>query len=225
MPRTQRIGILGGSFNPVHNDHLALADEAKQRLGLNRLLFIPNASPAYKDSVNVSYADRRYMLATALDDHRDKDFVIEDLEQDPACHHYTCETLTKLRAQYGNDTALFFIMGSDSLLYIDEWREGLRLHTLANLVCFTRRGFEHAPVKPLIQKLINEHARYDDDPSFNEHLNDPCGNILLIKKSLHELSSSRLRAEIKLQGKNSTLARQYMDAKVLSYAMQKNLYD
>ena len=99
------------------------------------------------------------------------------------------------------------------------------LHTLANLVCFTRRGFEHAPVKPLIQKLINEHARYDDDPSFNEHLNDPCGNILLIKKSLHELSSSRLRAEIKLQGKNSTLARQFMDAKVLSYAMQKNLYN
>lgn len=219
-----RVGILGGSFNPVHNDHLLLADTAKKLLSLDLILFIPNASPAYKDSVKVSYKERREMLKMALDDHGDPDFLIRDLEEDPSCHHYTCETLSSLRKEYGTHTPLFFIMGSDSLLYIDEWKDGLNLHKLANLVCFTRCGFEKAIVKPAIRKLLDEHAIYDDNPKFKDSLQDSCSNILLIKQSLHELSSSKLRAELALYGAQSAFAQHNMNKRVIDYAVQKSLY-
>ena len=220
-----RIGILGGSFNPVHNDHLALADLAKKNLALDRILFIPNAFPAYKNSVKVSYQDRRSMLEMALIDHGDSDFVIKDLEEDPSRHHYTCETLASLRREYGEATPLFFIMGYDSLLYIDEWKDGLNLQNLANLVCFTRCGFENSTIKPCIRKLLDMHGICDNDAQFNAKLNESCGNILLIKKSLHEISSSLLRTQLSLFGEHSIVVSQYMNKRVVEYALQHRLYE
>ena len=221
----EKIGILGGSFNPVHHDHLAIAAKTKEIFSLTKVLFIPNASPAYKDSVTVSYKDRRAMLNMALEDFGDPDFEIADLEEDDSRHHYTCETLSILRKQYGPKTPLFFVMGSDSLLYIDEWKNGLSLHTLANLVCFTRTGYESKEIKPVIASLLQEcSVTKDDHLAFKNASETPAGNIFLLNHPFHLLSSSALRKSIAKDGLNSSLAGQYMNARALSYACEYSLY-
>ena len=221
---TTRIGILGGSFNPVHKDHLAIAEDAKKLLGLNKVLFIPNASPAYKSSVNVSYKDRRHMLEIALKNHGDHAFEICDLEDDDSQHHYTFDTLKMLRRIYGDDVPMFFIMGSDSLLYIDEWKEGLHLHELANLLCFMRAGYENADIKPSIQKLIDDHGIRDSDEHFNECLSQSAGKILLVSKPHSLVSSSVLRKALARDGLNNALVLNHVDPEVTRYALNKGLY-
>ncbi len=208
----------------MHNDHLAIAEDAKKLLGLNKVLFIPNASPAYKDSVNVSYKDRRKMLEIALKNHGDSDFEICDLEDDDSRHHYSVDTLKKLREIYGDDVPLFFIMGSDSLLYIDEWKEGLHLHELANILCFVRAGYESAEIKPVIQKLIDNHGIWDSDEDFNTSLSQSAGKILLVSKPHNLVSSSALREALANKGLNNDLVRNYIDPKVAKYALDNGLY-
>ncbi len=220
-----RIGILGGSFNPVHNDHIAIADDAKKLLDLSKVLFIPNASPAYKNSVNVSYKDRRNMLEIALKNHGDQDFEICDLENDDSRHHYTCDTLRRLREIYGDDVPLFFIMGSDSLLYIDEWKEGLHLHKLANLLCFVRAGYEDAEIKPAIKTLIDENGIWDSDEHFKECLSQSAGKILLVKQAHHLVSSSALRKALATDGLNNDLILNHVDPEIARYALDNTLYN
>lgn len=225
MYSQERIGILGGSFNPVHHDHLAIAAQTKAIFSLTKVLFIPNASPAYKNSVTVSYKDRRAMLNMALEDFGDPAFEIADLEEDDSRHHYTCETLSLLREQYGPEIPLFFVMGSDSLLYIDEWKNGLLLHTMANLVCFTRSGYESKKIKPAIASLLKKCSVTEDDPSALKKASEmPAGNIFLLNRPFHLLSSSALRKAIAKEGQNSSLARQYMNDRALSYACEYSLY-
>ncbi len=215
-------GILGGSFNPVHRDHIAMALEARRRLRLDRVIFITNASPAYKNTAGTSYKDRRAMLELAIKPY--PFFSISDLESDPSEHHYTFDTLSKLRRELGPEERLFFLMGTDSLLYLDEWKRGLELVKLANLAVIGRKGHLEREVKPVIADFLKRTRVDEGSPEFEKALMDPCGHCLMLSSCLHFISSQALREEISITP-SGTLAGEYLEPEVLKYALSHHLYD
>lgn len=199
-----------------------MALQVREKLKLDRVLFVVNASPDYKNTVGVSYEDRRAMLELAIKDY--PFFEISDLEKDASVHHYTYETLSALRAQYGPLERLFFIMGTDSLLYLDEWRRGLELTDLSNLVVVGRRGQLNRELKPVIKCFLDEKAVYEGGTDFEKASADPKGHCFMLKSSLHLISSQAIREEIGITP-NGPLAGEYLTGKVREYALSRHLYD
>ncbi|MBO6258480.1 MAG: nicotinate (nicotinamide) nucleotide adenylyltransferase [Succinivibrio sp.] len=219
-----RIGLFGGSFNPVHLDHVRMAELIKNKLQLDKVLFILNATPPHKDTVRLSYEHRRAMLALAIENQAD--FEISDIEKDTAVNHYTYDTLSRLREYYGNDEGLFFIMGEDSLLYLDEWYRGLELIEFANLVVTNRVGYEHSQIKPSIKAFIEKYAincDLADKSQLAVALTSPCGTCFLLNLPLHPVSSTVIRQKINADT-NSDIAAM-LDKKVLNYIKKHHLYE
>ncbi len=138
----QRVGILGGTFDPIHNGHLRAARAAADTLRLDRVLVIPAGSPWQKDGDVICSAEDRYcmaLLATISDDLLD----VSRIEVDRASPTYTCDTLRELLSQPAYaDAQLFFITGADALAGLPTWREYPALLKLATFVGVTRPGHE-----------------------------------------------------------------------------------
>ncbi|MDD5129383.1 MAG: nicotinate (nicotinamide) nucleotide adenylyltransferase, partial [Candidatus Omnitrophica bacterium] len=102
-----RIGILGGTFNPVHIGHLILAEEAREKLGLDKIIFIPTALPPHKDNLNIAPADDRLRMLK-LATQGNKYFKVLDIEIRRKGRSYTIDTLRELKSKYSRDE-LYFI--------------------------------------------------------------------------------------------------------------------
>lgn len=119
---TERVGILGGTFDPIHIGHLAAAEDAAWRLGMSRVLLIPNARPPHKGDRAVSATEHRVAMATlAIADN--PLFVLDRIELNRAGPSYTLDTLRQLRARYGANTTLSFLVGCDALGQLHTWHE------------------------------------------------------------------------------------------------------
>lgn len=136
-----RYGILGGTFDPPHIGHLALAQEACARLRLDRVWFTPAASPPHKRGQRISpAADRRAMVELAIADN--DCFGLDTVDLDRPGPSYTVETLRTLRARWGEETWIGFIVGWDMLLSLPSWHEPARtLDSLDALIVARRPGF------------------------------------------------------------------------------------
>jgi len=146
-----KIGILGGTFNPVHIGHLILAEEAREKLKLDKILFIPTAIPPHKDSSNIAPAsDRLKMLRLAIKGN--KFFGVCDIEIKRKGRSFTIDTLKELKAQYGQDE-LYFIIGSDLLKYLNEWKDLSQIVKMVNFVAATRPGYSLEQIPQYIQTL------------------------------------------------------------------------
>jgi nicotinate-nucleotide adenylyltransferase len=131
-----KIGILGGTFNPIHNAHLRVAETTRDRLSLDRILFIPAATPPHKPlDGEISYEHRRNMVALAIADN--PRFAVSDMEQQRGGTSYTVETLRELRRASPGDE-FFFIIGSDSFQEISSWYSVAALFSTANIVVVER---------------------------------------------------------------------------------------
>jgi nicotinate-nucleotide adenylyltransferase len=131
-----KIGILGGTFNPIHNAHLRVAETTLDRLCLDRVLFIPAATPPHKPlDGEISYEHRRNMVELAIADN--PHFTISDIEQQRGGTSYTIETLRELRHSSPEDE-LFFIIGSDSFQEIASWYSYADIFSTANIVVVER---------------------------------------------------------------------------------------
>ncbi len=217
-----RLGILGGSFNPVHLDHIKLAKCVQDTLALDRILFIPNSKPYYKNTCTVSYAQRLEMLALALKG--DPSFEIAELEKDPKKTPYSYDTLMALRKEYGPDTPLFFIMGLDSLLYIDEWHRGLELVDLANLVVTGRKNYGVDRMKPAIRELLQRTEVTPEEAVKPEAFARPHGQIIVIDKEFSAVSSSALRQCLEKPQAHADFLKANLNPDVLSYIEKNGLY-
>ena len=130
------LGVLGGTFDPVHVGHLVLAEEAREQLGLERVLFMPAGQPWRKAGRRISKAeDRLAMLRLATEDNAA--FEVSDLEVARRGPSYTGETLARLRAER-KDVELVFIMGEDALADLPNWRDPDRIVELAVLAVARR---------------------------------------------------------------------------------------
>lgn len=133
------IGILGGTFNPIHIGHLVAAEEARMALGLREVLFIPAGQSWLKGDRAILPAEHRVemvRLAIVSNPH----FKLSTLEVERPGESYSVDTMEELRRQYGSAGRLFFILGSDSLMTLPRWKQPARLVQLCQLVVMNRPG-------------------------------------------------------------------------------------
>lgn len=133
------IGVLGGTFDPVHHGHIAIANKAKVSLNLSKVLFIPALEPPLKNRPDITPVSHRLeMLILAIAGK--PQFEISTVDVERPGPSYTVDTLLILRQQYGSKAHLFFIMGWDSLIELAEWKQPQKLIKLCKLAALTRNS-------------------------------------------------------------------------------------
>ncbi|HEX2772465.1 MAG TPA: nicotinate-nucleotide adenylyltransferase [Micromonosporaceae bacterium] len=137
----RRIGIMGGTFDPIHHGHLVAASEVADEFGLDEVVFVPSGVPWQKGDVIVSPAEDRYLM-TVIATASNPRFQVSRVDIDRKGPTYTVDTLRDLRAEYGPKTQLFFITGADALEKILSWKDTDQMFELAHFVGVTRPGFE-----------------------------------------------------------------------------------
>ena len=133
------MGILGGTFDPVHNAHLAIASTARDRLDLQRVLWIPTGNPGYRKPPVASAADRLAMLELAVKD--EPAYDVDERELSASASPYTVDTLTALRAERPRDE-FYLLLGADQYASFRAWRRPEEVARLARIAVFTRPGYE-----------------------------------------------------------------------------------
>jgi nicotinate-nucleotide adenylyltransferase len=136
---TRRIGIMGGTFDPIHHGHLVAASEVQDRFDLDEVVFVPTGQPYEKGAV--SPAEDRYLM-TVIATASNPRFHVSRADIDRDGPTYTVDTLRDLNAVYGPDVELFFITGADALAKILSWKDAFEMLSLAHFVGVTRPGFE-----------------------------------------------------------------------------------
>ena len=169
-----RLGLLGGSFNPVHNGHLAIARQTREALGLDRILFIPTSHPPHKPNDNLAPTQDRYemvRLAMASDPY----FAISDVEIRRPGKSYSIDTIRLLQQEYGAQTQLLFLIGLDAFLDFPSWRKPLTLLELCPFVVLSRPGQSFrslstvALLPPIPQSSLADLDAGRDPPNSRRH--------------------------------------------------------
>lgn len=142
------IGVLGGTFDPIHNGHILIAEEVRAQLSLSVIIFIPAGQPWLKLDIPVSSAEHRvHMVRLALAGR--PYFTLSTMEIERAGPTYTVETITELKSHLNDGDELFFILGWDSLSELPQWKEPGRLAEMCRLVAVPRPGYSCPDVKSL----------------------------------------------------------------------------
>jgi nicotinate-nucleotide adenylyltransferase len=152
------IGVLGGTFDPIHIGHLVVAEEARIKIGFSEVLFVPAGRPWLKIDRNITPAVYRVeMVRRAIADN--PNFKLCTLEVERAGPSYTVDTLTMLKKQLGSEASLFFILGRDTLSELPLWKEPQKVVQLCRLVVPPRLGSRdlkhlNAAIPGLLDKVI-----------------------------------------------------------------------
>ncbi len=155
------IGILGGSFDPVHNAHLSIAHAALERLHLARVVWLPGGTPPHRTAPLATAAQRIAMLRLAIAG--EPRFTIDTRETAKATPGYTVETLEELRSELGAQADLVLLIGADQYARLETWHRWRDLYTFARIAVFARPGLELTPsgrvtVVPVIPLDISSSA-------------------------------------------------------------------
>ncbi|RRD47772.1 nicotinate-nucleotide adenylyltransferase [Tessaracoccus sp. OH4464_COT-324] len=137
--RRYRLGVMGGTFDPIHHGHLVAASEVQAEFGLDEVVFVPTGVPWQKSDRRVTDAEDRYLM-TVVATASNPRFSVSRVDIDRPGNTYTVDTLKDLRAQRGDDVDYFFITGADVLRQILTWRGADELFDLAHFVGVTRPG-------------------------------------------------------------------------------------
>jgi len=138
---TKRVGILGGTFNPIHLGHLSIAEEVCKHHHLSKILFIPTYIPPHKYVKDLTEAHHRYQMIKSAISGKSK-FEVSDLEIMREGKSYTIDTVQEILDQYGKDCKVFLIMGADSLNELELWKDIKELSQLCHFVIVNRPGFK-----------------------------------------------------------------------------------
>ena len=148
---TYRLGIMGGTFDPIHHGHLVAAEQAFDDLGLDLVVFMPAGRPAFKQDKQVTSGEDRYamtLLATADNPH----FLASRFEIDREGVTYTADTLDLMRNLYPRNVELYFITGADAIADVVRWKDAGRIALNAKLVGATRPGYDLAHAQRAIEE-------------------------------------------------------------------------
>ncbi|MEQ8199941.1 MAG: nicotinate-nucleotide adenylyltransferase [Syntrophomonadaceae bacterium] len=139
----KNLGIIGGTFNPIHYGHLIAAEFAREAFALDRIVFVPSARPPHKDQGEI--LDSRHRLAMVKIAAQDNPcFCVSTVEIDRKGLSYSVETVAAIRDMYPG-AALFFIMGIDAFMLMNTWRDTERLAEICSLIVVTRPGYKLNP--------------------------------------------------------------------------------
>lgn len=157
----KKIGIMGGTFNPIHYGHLLLAESAYEQFNLDSIWIMPNKHPQYKMiSSNISEEDRVAMISLAIEGN--PHFILSEEELCRTGATYTVDTLVSLHQKLP-DTEFYFIMGADSLFHFESWREPERILKLCHILAARRNGQVSADLDSQMDYLC---SKYDADIHF-----------------------------------------------------------
>ena len=219
--RNRCIAVLGGSFDPVHQGHVALAQLFTRLLRPDALRILPAGQPWQKSGLEASDRDRIAMLELAFRPlNNDQLHVVFDLQEiERTTPTYTVETLRALRRELGPQASIVFLMGADQLRNLDTWNEWRELFALANLGVATRPGYDLAQetLPPPVAQELSTRLATPDTVRASSH-----GKVCLAPTLDVDISSSRIRAALHagLEADANALAM----AQVLDYIQQHNLY-
>ncbi len=198
-----RIGIFGGTFDPPHAGHKKYADEVRNKLSLNNLIVIPTAAPPHKQKKTSTTAeDRLNMLGLLFE--KDSGVLVSDMEITRGGRSYTFETVTLLREQYPDDE-LIFILGSDMLLSFHTWKNPDVILEKVKICAVTRDG-------EISEKMLGEYAE--------KHFPGKKERFIICDFEPIEVSSTEIREKVK----NGLSVEGLVDAQVMEYIKEKELY-
>lgn len=201
MDNLHKVGILGGTLDPIHMGHLIIAQTAMQALSLEKVVFMPSGNPPHKNTMNITDAYKRLEMVKYAIDNNDN-FMYSDFELKRDGIIYTSDTLKLLKDKY-KDIELYFIMGADSLLAIETWHEPENIFRLCNIVVADRDLLN----LELISKIEYLKKKYDAE-------------IFHIESPLINISSSYIRECIK-SGKS---IRYLVHDNVAKYIYENGIY-
>lgn len=208
------IGILGGTFNPIHNGHLHLAERLQQTLAFETVRFMPAAIPALKDMPNVSAEQRADMVKLAIVDH--PKFQIDTRELERAGPSYTIDSLISLRKELGDKVTICWLIGSDAFARLYTWHRWNELLNYCHFVVVKRPHSEALNWSSEIDALIVAHQTND----VNALKNSANGKILIQEIAALNISSTQIRQHIA----SKTDVSNFMPSSVMKYIQQHQLY-
>ncbi|MBD5551457.1 MAG: nicotinate-nucleotide adenylyltransferase [Lachnospiraceae bacterium] len=199
----KKIGILGGTFNPVHTAHLIIAEAAREDAGLDDILFVPSGYSYLKDSSEIVPAkDRINMTGLAIEDN--PHFALSTAEIDRGGNSYTCDTLMELKERYPNQE-YYLIVGADNLFTMEEWKNPEVIFQNAKILAAVRGSKKRADME---EKIAELKEKYDAD-------------ITLLNVRHVDISSSMIREKI-AKGRS---IRYMLPEKVREYIIKNHLYE
>jgi nicotinate-nucleotide adenylyltransferase len=211
-----RIGVFGGTFDPIHYGHLRAAEEVRESLGLARVVFVPSARPPHKALAAVSPPVHRLeMVRRAVEGH--PAFEASDLECRRHGASYTVETLRVLSRPGGGAREIYFLLGSDAFREIETWRSYEELFSLCHWLVIQRPGHEPAG-REAIPVAVRNGFRYDRRRRVYVHPSNRC--LLFRRLSCLEISGSEIR---RLVGLNRSVRYLVPDG-VEAYIRERHLY-
>lgn len=197
-----KIGIMGGTFDPIHIGHLIIAEEAREHLNLKEVIFIPTGKPPHKKSTNITNSFHRYNM-TELAIKNNRFFSISSIEIEKSGTTYTIDTIKELEMEYKN-TEFYFIIGSDSVMNIHTWKDYKTLLNICNFIVAKRVGISNRDVEDRIREF-----------------NRKFGNIIYeVPIPYIDISSTEIRTKVM---KNKTI-KYYVPIEVEDYIMKNKLY-
>lgn len=197
-----KIGIFGGTFNPIHNGHILLAKYCKSELGLDRVLLIPTYSPPHKANDDLeNEIDRLNMCRIVCD--KLEGFEVSDIEIKRKGKSYSYQTLTSLKEKYPDDE-LFFIMGADMFLSLDKWKNPDIIFKKASMIVVPRDTLDVGELENYYKNVIA-----------------PMGaKAYILSNSVLQVSSTYIRENIE----NYNIIKDLIDSRVYHYIISNKLY-
>ncbi len=185
------IGILGGTFDPIHHGHLRLAEEAREQCALSSVRIIPSGTPPHRYAPHASAEQRLAMVRLALQGNTALVLDEREIHRTDPC--YTVDTLTSLRSELGTEQPLCLLMGGDAFLQLHTWHEWKKLFELTHIVVVQRAG------RPLGNAIGNADAALQAEyrarlaPSMRALRESPAGVILVVDMPALDISATSIR--------------------------------
>ncbi len=203
----KKIGVMGGTFNPIHSGHLVTAQEALNQFCLDEVIFIPTGDPPHKVEDQLADAEDRYLM-TVIAISSNSSFFVSRIEIDRKGKSYTIDTVKELRKTYGKDSELFFITGADAILEILSWKDTDEIVMLAKFIAATRPGYDLSKINDLRSALFASREGGND-------------RIFIMEIPALAISSTNIRERVKDRRPISYLVPEGVSNYILKHGLYK----
>lgn len=180
------VALFGGTFNPIHYGHLAIAEEIRTKFNLDKIIFIPTYQPPHKDPADLADSKHRFVMAQ-LATVSNPCFEVSGVEMERGGKSYTIDSVKHFQQVYGEKVQLYFIVGADMLMEISTWKNIEELLKLCRFIAVSRPGYD-------VQKIFNQYFLSSENYSIASDLLE---NIMIENIPMLDISATNIRGRVK----------------------------